>query len=100
MRLTDFQRTSIIETSKNVFGENSKVYLFGSRLDDSKRGGDIDLFVECDGQYNELKNILRFSSLLQRKIGEQKIDIIVKSFGVCDERDIVVEAMATGLLLS
>ncbi len=99
MRLTDFQIDSILETSSAVFGASSKVWLFGSRTDDNKRGGDIDLFVECEIQYNQLKNIFRFSSLLQRKIGEQKIDIILKNIDENDERPIVVEAMATGILL-
>ncbi len=99
MRLTDFQKASIIETCKESFGVSSKVYLFGSRVDDSKRGGDIDLFVECEKPYNKLTNILRFSSLLQRKIGEQKIDIIVHTFGENDERPIVIEARATGVAL-
>ena len=99
MRLTEHQKTSIIENAKPIFGENSKVYLFGSRVDDSKRGADIDLFIECSEVYNEFKNIIRFKSALQRKIGAQKIDVVVKSFYKEDDRLVVNEALEKGILL-
>jgi predicted nucleotidyltransferase len=44
MRLKEKEIVVIKDIIANVFGE-AKVYLFGSRLDKSKRGGDIDLFV-------------------------------------------------------
>ena len=37
-----------IETIKKYFKEffqNGEIYLFGSRVDDSKKGGDIDLYL-------------------------------------------------------
>jgi len=45
MRLTEFQTSRIQEGALNFFGSHSHVWLFGSRVDDDKRGGDIDLKV-------------------------------------------------------
>lgn len=38
MRITSEQRQIIVATAKEVFGGDSVVRLFGSRVDDSKRG--------------------------------------------------------------
>ena len=43
MRLTQRQIQAIKQVAAEVFGCNAKTYLFGSRVDDSQRGGDIDL---------------------------------------------------------
>ena len=48
MRLTELQRTFICQTVSNVIGPDARIILFGSRLDDSARGGDLDLLVESD----------------------------------------------------
>lgn len=45
MHLTTFEVKVIQQNVKTVFGDAAKVYLFGSRVDDSKKGGDIDLYV-------------------------------------------------------
>ena len=52
MRLTELEITAIKNTFQEVFGRG-EVYLFGSRLLENKRGGDIDLFLECD-THNDL----------------------------------------------
>lgn len=46
MRLSPAQKTVILETLLRRFGKGTRVYLFGSMLDDARSGGDIDLFVE------------------------------------------------------
>jgi predicted nucleotidyltransferase len=74
MRITAAERTYI----KNVFLEldpEALVYLFGSRADDSKKGGDIDLLVLSNKiTENERRKIkLR----LYDGLGEQKIDLII-----------------------
>jgi len=74
VRLEEWEINEIKKSLREVFGENAKVYLFGSRIDDRKKGGDIDLYVEADNiDYEKEKE---FWILLQERLGEQKIDII------------------------
>lgn len=42
MRLQSKEIQTIIQIAKDIYGETVQVYLFGSRLNDEKRGGDID----------------------------------------------------------
>ena len=46
MRITPQQISTIIQTTRSIAGENAQVWLFGSRLDDTRKGGDIDLLIE------------------------------------------------------
>ena len=41
-----FWKKTIQDTASAIFGTNAKVFLFGSRLDDALKGGDIDLYIE------------------------------------------------------
>ena len=77
MRLTDEQILTIKNIIHANFGAAAKLILFGSRLDDSKRGGDIDLLVEADLSPEEmfLKKMAALGQL-QRTLGEQKIDLL------------------------
>lgn len=45
MRLSAEETASIKRIIADVFGEDAEVRLFGSRADDTKRGGDVDLYV-------------------------------------------------------
>jgi predicted nucleotidyltransferase len=62
------------------FGDNAKVYLFGSRVDDQKKGGDIDLYIETDMKNDIFKKKLKMLGMLHRVLGEQKIDIVINNF--------------------
>ena len=75
MRLASWEVEEIKKAAKLVFGENVKVILFGSRVDDSKKGGDIDLYVITDNPSYKKKG--EFWIELQERLGEQKIDIIL-----------------------
>lgn len=82
MRLRDKDRQAIRTAAHEVFGEAAIVRLFGSRVDDSLKGGDIDLHVEIDPVPEgpgRLKS--QFWSLLQDRLGEQQIDIVVSERG-------------------
>ena len=78
MRLSQKEIKAIKEVFKNVFND-AELYLFGSRLDDTKRGGDIDLFIKNRDRKIPLEKKLDFLVKLKQKIGDQKIDVIVSN---------------------
>ena len=45
MRLDAEETANIKRIVAEIFGEDARLWLFGSRMDDSKRGGDVDLYV-------------------------------------------------------
>jgi len=77
MRLSFFQVESIVKTFREVFGKGN-IYLFGSRVNNAKKGGDIDLFLDVPHSTNMNKKKIQFLINLEKKIGEQKIDIVFK----------------------
>ena len=95
MRLTKFEVDSIKQTFLDVF-ESGNIYLFGSRIDDTQKGGDIDLYIQTLKKDDLLEKKLNFLSLLKQKIGNQKIDLIISKDTT---RTIEKEALAKGILL-
>ncbi len=82
MRLTPEQRQIIREEVTHVFGPQATVHLFGSRVDDAGRGGDVDLYIEADGTRRErFDRELDLYARLQRRLGERQIDIVVHGRG-------------------
>jgi predicted nucleotidyltransferase len=79
MRLTQEQVNIIKRTVIDTFGDAASVWLFGSRVDDCKRGGDIDLLIETEETdvMKIVKTELTFMVKLQMQLGEQKIDVLV-----------------------
>ena len=49
MCLTKKEIETIVRIAREIYGWNVEGYLFGSRTDDIKRGGDIDLLVRNSG---------------------------------------------------
>ena len=95
MRLSNFQREAIQKVFKDVF-ENGKIYLFGSRVDERLKGGDIDLYLDVKDKENLAKKRILFLVKLKRLIGEQKIDIV---FNKDKNRPIEREAIENGILI-
>jgi predicted nucleotidyltransferase len=77
--------------------------LFGSRADDTRRGGDIDLLILLDGSLDNANLValaekrLQYLVMLEKALGERKIDLITALPG--DDRAIVGIALATGVEL-
>lgn len=101
MRLTPVQISAIKESAELCFGPSARVWLFGSRVDDNRRGGDIDLLVETESLplNREVEAKSNFIGKLWNRIGEQKIDVVMTSRDTPDDRRIVQVARKTGLPL-
>ena len=77
MRLDVDEKNKIIEYAKYFFGNKFKLYLFGSRVDDNKKGGDIDLFVESE-TIIDMQTQIDFLAAIYKNITQRKIDLIIK----------------------
>ena len=81
IRLRESDIEHIKQAFKEVFSPSDKLWIFGSRVDMKAKGGDIDLYVESvviDAN-QILKMRLKFLRLMIDNIGDQKIDIVIKS---------------------
>jgi predicted nucleotidyltransferase len=79
MRLTPYQIQAIQDTAHAVLGVEARVVLFGSRVDDTQKGGDIDLLFETDSPVpNRVATIGQLYTALIRKLGDRKIDVLLK----------------------
>jgi len=98
MRLSEQDIRHILEAAEEVFGPEAEVRLFGSRVDDSKRGGDIDLHVTIPPRPDWYAQQIAFGVALFHRLGDRKSDIVVLQRG--DEpRAIDRVALATGVPL-
>ncbi|MEX1213595.1 nucleotidyltransferase domain-containing protein [Saccharospirillum sp.] len=85
MRLTSQQIQTIKTLVSEVFGAEVRVHLFGSRLDDSKKGGDIDLLIQSDQVIDhKLRKTASLAARLQLSLDEQKFDVVVKDAQTAD----------------
>lgn len=75
MRLQSAEIDTIIRELRQQFGA-CRVYLFGSRLDEEKRGRDIDLYVIAEDMPELFKKRLYARNALQRLL-HKPVDIVV-----------------------
>ena len=101
MRLTVQQQTAIRTTVSETFGADAQVCLFGSRTDDNKRGGDIDLLITTS--QSDIQSIMRAEisllTKLQNRLGEQKIDVLLDYPSRKERPPIFSVARKTGIVL-
>ena len=108
MRLHPAEQDAVREACLATLPSGSRVCLFGSRLDDTVRGGDIDLLVELPRPLPAeeiVERRTRFAARLYRRLGEQRIDIVVAvtgddSSGHRDTRAVVAAARQHGIELA
>ena len=98
MRLTNYELTSIKEVFSEVF-KSGEIYLFGSRVDNQLKGGDIDLYLVINKPLDAKERLAKKSKFrlkLEDKIGEQKIDILISKD---KNKSVEQEALKKGIML-
>lgn len=74
MRLSK-EEVSVLKKKLKELSNDAKLYLFGSRVDDNKKGGDIDLLVVSNNL--DKKDMRKLRLTFFEKFGEQKMDIVL-----------------------
>ena len=94
MRISETERDIIVKViSKH--DPNSKIYLFGSRADDSKKGGDIDLLIISDNL--SLEHKIKIQVELEVPLDEQKVDITIRKEG--DIKDVFTSSIIKNAII-
>ena len=74
MRLEGEQIT-LLKNKVQSLSDKAQIYLFGSRVDDTKKGGDIDLLVVSKTLTKRDLRLIRIEFF--KYFGEQKLDIVL-----------------------
>ncbi len=94
MRLTPQHSETIKGTAAQFWGADAGVVLFGSRLHDDQRGGDVDLYIETSQP--DLLQTIRCKVMLQDAL-DMPVDLVVKPLG--DQSPISKIARSEGVRL-
>lgn len=99
MRVGAEARAIIKQTVAEIFGPDVIVRVFGSRLDDKARGGDIDLLVTSTQPVVEsVKKVIHLKARLQMRLGDQPIDVLLIDPTTC-KTGVHAHALQTGELV-
>ena len=80
MRLTPAQIDAIKSTATAVLGEGAQVTLFGSRVNDTAKGGDVDLMIEVPQDVADPAVMsARIASQVSRAMHGRRVDVLLKA---------------------
>ncbi len=78
MRLTQPQAAEISRLATALAGAGARVRLFGSRVDDAARGGDVDLLLELpDPVENPALMAAKLSAGISRIFAGRHVDVLI-----------------------
>jgi predicted nucleotidyltransferase len=98
MRITEQQQQDIKRITREIMGPEAQVRLFGSRVDDARKGGDIDLYIETPRTENVLSSKAMLLRALWQALGPQRIDIVIRPYNQA-LKPIHQDAIEQGVLL-
>lgn len=99
MRITNQQAQQIKQAVRQELGEKASVWLFGSRVDDNAKGGDIDLYVRTmEPIPSPALTAARLAAKVMRFHHGRKVDVVLQTPDSSDQ-PIYDIALNTGILL-
>ncbi len=80
MRITALQYQRLTAILRQRFGQNARIWLFGSRVDDDRRGGDVDIYVEAEQvpAGGRVKAKLEAGTALESIFDDATVDLLVR----------------------
>ena len=86
MRLTEEQKHIILDQTADLIGPDAHVWLFGSRTDDQRKGGDIDLLVEVNRVLNDRVLLAaRLAARLEYRFHGLPVDVVLKDLATTNQ---------------
>ena len=80
MRLTDHQIQTIRQLVRQVAGDQTRVRVFGSRLDDTARGGDLDLMLELPEPVDKPALLAaQVAARVSRTMSGRRVDVLLSA---------------------
>ena len=80
MRLTDNETQAIRQLARQLGGAQSRVRVFGSRLDDTAHGGDVDLMLELSEPVeNPALMAAQMAARVSRAMCGRKVDVLLSA---------------------
>ena len=77
MRISEQEKQDIIELARRHISGTARVWLFGSRVNDNARGGDVDIMIEVDQVDSIVERKINFRLALEDRWGERKVDVLI-----------------------
>jgi predicted nucleotidyltransferase len=81
MRLEPREIQAVRQAACEVFGERATVRVFGSRVHDHLKGGDLDLYLEVEPGQATFANEMAFRDLIERPLDDLKVDVMLHERG-------------------
>ncbi|OQK15836.1 DNA polymerase III subunit beta [Methyloprofundus sedimenti] len=80
MRITEQQKQKIKQVVAALVSGDAQVILFGSRVDDTKKGGDIDLLIMLSERVEHPAQLAaKISAQLIRPFYGRKVDVLLSA---------------------
>lgn len=99
MRISQDQHEVIKKITSELVGDDVLVTLFGSRVDDKLRGGDVDLLIDVAHDVdNPAWLVSQLSAKISRFMGGRSVDVVVSAPNLMKQA-IHEQARRSGVLL-